>query len=84
MVTDRRIPHNRLDITIALRDKHQWLMVDVAVPHDRNIVTTKTSKRYQKLAFEVRQIHQVDVVLGGYRNARNSLEILCEVAGVLR
>ena len=41
IVTDRRVPHNRPDITIVLEDKHQWLMVDAAVPDDRNIVTTE-------------------------------------------
>ena len=40
-------------------------MVDVAVPNDWNIVTTETWKieRYQELAFEVRRIHQVEVVV---------------------
>ena len=65
IVTDRRVPHNRPDITIVLKDKHQWLMVDVAVPDDRNIVTTEAWKieGYQQLAFEVRRIHQVEVVV---------------------
>ena len=65
IVTDRRIPQNRPDITLVLKDKHQWLLVDVAVPDDRNIVTTETWKieRYQELAFEVGRIHQVKVVV---------------------
>ena len=41
IVTDRRVPHSRPDITLVLKDKHQWLLVDVAVPDDRNIVTTE-------------------------------------------
>ena len=65
IVTDRCVPHNRLDITIVLKGKHQWLMVDVAVLDDRNIVTTEAwkIKWYQGLAFEVQQIHQVEVVV---------------------
>ena len=40
-------------------------MVDVAVLDERNIVTTEAWKtgRYQELAFEVRRIHQVEVVV---------------------
>ena len=41
IVTNRCVPHNRPDITIVLKDKHQWLMVDVAVSDDWNIVTTE-------------------------------------------
>jgi len=44
IVTDRRVPHNRPDITIVLKDRHQSLMVDVAVPNDRYIVTTEAIK----------------------------------------
>ena len=29
--TNRRVPHNRPGISIVLKDKHQWLMVDAAV-----------------------------------------------------
>ena len=65
IVTDRRVPHNWPDITLVLKDKHQWLLVNVAVPYERNIVTTEAWKieRYQELAFEVRRIHQVEVVV---------------------
>ena len=40
-VTDRHVAHNRPDITLLLKDKHQCLLVDVAVPDDWNIVTTE-------------------------------------------
>ncbi|XP_068684473.1 uncharacterized protein [Montipora foliosa] len=65
IVTDRRVPHNRPDITLVLKDKHQWLLVDVAVLDDRNIVTTEAWKieRYKELAFKERRIHQVEVVV---------------------
>ena len=44
ILTDRHVPHNRPDITLVLKDKHQWLLVDVAVPDDRNIVKTEAWK----------------------------------------
>ena len=61
IVTDRRVPHNRQDITLVLKDKNQWLLVDVAVPDDPNIVTTEAWKieRYQELALEVGRTHQL-------------------------
>ena len=54
IVTDRRVPHNRQDITLVFKDKNQWLLVDVAVPDDPNIVTTEAWKieRYQELALD--------------------------------
>ena len=65
VITDRRVPHNRPDITLVLKDRHQWVMVDVAVPDDRNIVTTEAWKieRYQDLAFEVQRMYRVEVVV---------------------
>ena len=48
IVPSGHVPHNRRDITIVLKDKHQWLMVDVAVPDDQNIVTIE---RYQPLKY---------------------------------
>ena len=65
IVTDRRVPHNRSDITLVLKEKHQWLLVDVAELDDRNVVTTEAWKveRYQELAFEVGPIHQVKVLV---------------------
>ena len=44
IVTDRRVPHNRPDITIVLKDRHQSLMVDVAVSNEQYIVTTEAIK----------------------------------------
>ena len=41
VITDSRIQHNRPDITLALKDKQQRIMFDVAVPYDRNILTTE-------------------------------------------
>ena len=40
IITDRCVPHNRLDVTIVLKEKHHWLQVDAAVPDDGNILTT--------------------------------------------
>ena len=55
IITDRRIQHNRPDITLVLKDKQQWIMIAVAVPDDRNFVTTEVCKIewYLELAFEV-------------------------------
>ena len=55
VVTDRRVPHNRPDINIVLKDKHQWLMVDVAWLDDWNIVMTEDWKIewYLEFVFEV-------------------------------
>lgn len=44
IITDRRVPYNRLGIAIVLKDRHQSLMVDVAVPNDQYIVTTEAIK----------------------------------------
>ena len=65
IITDRCVPHNRPDITLVLKDRHQWVMVDAAVPDDRNIMTTEAWKieRYQDLAFEVKWMHQAEVVV---------------------
>lgn len=80
IVTDRRVPHNRPDITLVLKDKHQWLLVDVDVPDDRNIVMTEALKidRSQELAFEVGRIHQVKIVviplvIGSLEQSRKTL-----------
>ena len=64
IITDRRVPNNRPDITLVLKDRHKWVMVDVAVLDDRYIVTTEAWKIewYQDLAFEVKRMHQVVVV----------------------
>ena len=65
IITDTYVPHNRLDVTIVLKEKHHWLQVDAAVPDDGNILTTDAWKieRYQEVALEVRWVHQVEVVL---------------------
>ena len=54
IITDRRVPHNKPDVTLVLKDRQQWVMVDVAVLDDRNIVTTKAWKieRCQDLALK--------------------------------
>ena len=59
IITDRRVPHNRPDITLVLKDRHPWVMVD------RNVVTTEAWKIewYQDLAFDVKRMHQVEVVV---------------------
>jgi len=43
----------------VLKDRHQWLLDDVAVPDDLNTETTEAWKIewYQELAIEVKWIH---------------------------
>ena len=42
IVTDRRVSHNRSDITLVLKDKHQWLLVvskiQLVVYYQKNVL----------------------------------------------
>ena len=56
--TDRRLKHNRPDITVVHKDTQEWTLIDIAVPADQNILTTEDEKvaKYQDLALEIKRI----------------------------
>ena len=62
--TDKKLNHNRPDITLVRKDTQEWTLIDIAVPTDHNIVITEEEKvdRYQDLAFEVKRIHRASKV----------------------
>ena len=62
--TDKKLNHNRPDITLVRKDTQEWTLIDIAVPADHNIVITEEEKvdRYQDLAFEVKRIHRASKV----------------------
>ena len=56
--TDKKLNHNRLDITLVWKDTQEWTLIDIAVPANQNIICTEKEKvnRYQDLAFEIKRI----------------------------
>ena len=81
--TDKKLNHNRPDITLVQKDTQEWTRIDIAVPADQNIISTEEEKvdRYQDLAFEIKRIHRaskvtvIPIVIGTLgtvsRNARS-------------
>lgn len=63
-ITDRHVPHKRLDITTFLKDKHPWLMIDVAVLDDQNVMRRlKLGRLSSTRSLKARRIRQVEVVV---------------------
>ena len=62
--TDKKLNHNRPDITLTRNDTQEWTLIDKAVPADQNIISTEEEKvdRYQDLAFEIKRIHRASKV----------------------
>ena len=62
--TDKKLNHNRPDITLTRNDTQEWTLIDIAVPADQNIISTEEEKvdRYQDLAFKIKRIHRVSKV----------------------
>ena len=58
--TDKKLKHNRPDITVLLKEENERNFIYIAVPADQNIIKTQNEKieRYQKLAFELKRINQ--------------------------
>ena len=62
--TDKKLNHNRPDITLVQKDTQEWTLIDIAVPSDQNIINTEEEEvdRYQDLAFENKRIHRASKV----------------------
>ena len=62
--TDKKLNHNRPDITLLRKDTQEWTLIDIAVPADQNIINTEEEKvaKYQELAFEIKRIHRASKV----------------------
>ena len=58
--TDKKLKHNKPDITLLLKEEKKWIFIDIAVPVDQKIIKIQNEKieRYQELTFEVKCIHQ--------------------------
>ena len=58
--TDKKLNHNRPDITVVRKDTQEWTLIDIAVPADKNIINTEEGKvdRHSDLAFETKRIHR--------------------------
>ena len=54
--TDKKLKHNRPDITVMQRNTKEWTLIDIAVPTDQNVSKTEHEKveKYQELAFETK------------------------------
>ena len=86
--TDKRVKHNRPDITLIDKKQNQWTLVDIAVPADYNVVKTEDWKveKYQDLTFEIRKIHKVTtevvpIIIGAFgtvpKRFQDNLKRLC-------
>ena len=62
--TDKKLNHNRPDITLVRKDTQEWILIDIVVLVDQNIISTEEEKvdRYQDLAFEIKRIHRASKV----------------------
>ena len=61
--TDKKLNHNRPDITLVRKDTQEWTLIDMAVPADQNISTEEEKvDRYQDPAFEIKRIHRASKV----------------------
>ena len=58
--TDKKLNHNRPDITLVRKDTQEWTLIDIAVTADKNIINTEEGKvdRHSDLAFETKRIHR--------------------------
>ena len=61
---DKKLRHNRPDITLLQRGTKEWTLIDIAVPVDQHIIETEEEKveRYQDQAFEIKRIHRASEV----------------------
>ena len=71
MFTDKKLKHNRPDISIFDKQERKWTFIDVAVPYDANVSKTEDNKidRYKDLSFEIERLQNckstvVPVVVG--------------------
>ena len=57
--TDKKLKHNRPDITVMQRNTKEWTLIDIAVPAVKNVSKTEQEKveKYQDLAFEMKRCH---------------------------
>ena len=62
--TEKKLKHNRPDITVLLKEEKERIIIDIVVPADQNIIKTQNEKieRYQELAFEVKRINKASKV----------------------
>ena len=58
--TDKKLNHDRPDITLVRKDSQEWTLIDVAVPADQNVINAEEENvaRYQELAFEIKRIYR--------------------------
>ena len=81
--TDKKLNHNRPDITLVRKDTQEWTQFDIAVPVDQNIISTEEEK--VDLPFEIKRIHRaskvtvIPIVIGVLgtlisRNAKSGME----------
>ena len=93
--TDKRMKHNRPDITVVHKDTQKWIIIDIAAPADQNILTTEYEK-YQNLALEIKRILRAKRVtvlpivtgalrtISGYTKAGNGRLSLPDIFGSAR
>ena len=62
--TDKKLNHNRPDITLVGKDTQEWTLTDITVPADQIVISTEEGKvdRYQDLTFEIKRIHRASKV----------------------
>ena len=62
--TEKKLKHNRPDITVLLKQEKERIFIDIAVSADQNTIKTQNEKieRYQELAFEVKRINKASKV----------------------
>ena len=79
--TDKRLQHNRPDISIFDKKKRTWKLIDVAVPYDTNILSTEIVKveRYQDLTFEIERLYKtpakvIPIIIGSLGTISSNLK----------
>ena len=44
--TDKKLNHNRPDITLVQKDTQEWTLTDIAVPADQNIISILRKRKW--------------------------------------
>ena len=78
--SDKKLPHNRPDISIFDKNERKWKLIDVAVPFDGNVPKTENEKvdRYQDLVFEIDRLYRtpaevIPIVVGALGTVTSNL-----------
>ena len=87
--TDRRLQHNRPDISVFDKIERTWKLIDIAVPFDTNVINSENVKieKYQDLTFEIERIHGspaevIPIIVGSLGTVSSNLKPSLEKLGM--